>query len=459
MDVPSLQPEDGRTTETGSGLGVRGDLELGCPMRIMGGDKVDEACHEKDREAVFSGDASEGSASREGGESQSAASGESARGDGDEKPGGGGAETAGVRPDQHEARSSRRVGIVCAPRNYKRPQSLQDLQSSGGGGGPACYSTTPGNTSTTRTCPPAIPPRSPLRPCLHNQPSPPAFVGTSPLVTTPPSSDTHDDDSQLILMPSLRESFGGSLTALLATLEAETLHDKALPLPPDQEDELTVDYSDEIEEDDYDPDTSQQSSTDSFTLEIPTSPAPAGSTTPNQPTVMTKRVHALRELLSSERAYTSDLALIRDIHIPLALGRSHPFIMLYADPLTWVCVAGQPTPFSTNGTPSPPPFSPSSGSSSSSRTVSTASDSSTASSQLGPPMTRDDVRIIFSNIGDLAMFSDHFVDRLEEALGGALDGGSGEDRVGALFLEIVSTHAPHHPASHLPSDPCPRATL
>lgn len=35
---------------------------------------------------------------------------------------------------------------------------------------------------------------------------------------------------------------------------------------------------------------------------------------------LTKRQHALYELLSSERAYASDLALIRDVHIPLALG-------------------------------------------------------------------------------------------------------------------------------------------
>jgi hypothetical protein len=35
---------------------------------------------------------------------------------------------------------------------------------------------------------------------------------------------------------------------------------------------------------------------------------------------MSKRTHALLELLSSERAFASDLALIRDIHIPLALG-------------------------------------------------------------------------------------------------------------------------------------------
>ena len=38
------------------------------------------------------------------------------------------------------------------------------------------------------------------------------------------------------------------------------------------------------------------------------------------PPSMSKRNHALLELLSSERAYASDLALIRDIHIPLALG-------------------------------------------------------------------------------------------------------------------------------------------
>ena len=38
------------------------------------------------------------------------------------------------------------------------------------------------------------------------------------------------------------------------------------------------------------------------------------------PPATSKRNHALLELLSSERAYASDLALIRDIHIPVALG-------------------------------------------------------------------------------------------------------------------------------------------
>ena len=51
----------------------------------------------------------------------------------------------------------------------------------------------------------------------------------------------------------------------------------------------------------------------------PSSPQPSLA---SQPTAMTKRQYALHELLSSERAYASDLALIRDIHIPLALGES-----------------------------------------------------------------------------------------------------------------------------------------
>jgi hypothetical protein len=45
-------------------------------------------------------------------------------------------------------------------------------------------------------------------------------------------------------------------------------------------------------------------------------------------TGMTKRHHALHELLSSERAYASDLALIREVHIPLALGEVLLFMSL-----------------------------------------------------------------------------------------------------------------------------------
>lgn len=43
---------------------------------------------------------------------------------------------------------------------------------------------------------------------------------------------------------------------------------------------------------------------------------------------VSKRTHALLELLNSERAYASDLALIRDVHIPLALGESFSYFLL-----------------------------------------------------------------------------------------------------------------------------------
>jgi hypothetical protein len=76
---------------------------------------------------------------------------------------------------------------------------------------------------------------------------------------------------------------------------------------------------------------------------------------------VSKRTHALHELLSSERAYASDLAFIRDIHIPLALGTSLTptfHIFLVTDKL----LLGQQVPL--HATPATPPDS----SSSSSRT-------------------------------------------------------------------------------------------
>lgn len=119
-------------------------------------------------------------------------------------------------------------------------------------------------------------------------------------------------------------------------------------------------------------------------------------------TTTSKRQHALLELLSSERAYASDLAIIRDVHLPLALG--------------------QPVSFSaTSPSPTPPPVTPTS-----------------PSSQATPPMTKEDTRLIFGNIEDLAVFSEVFCDRLEEAMQGILDPqGDGKDRVAEVFMSMV----------------------
>ena len=64
----------------------------------------------------------------------------------------------------------------------------------------------------------------------------------------------------------------------------------------------------------------ESSSLDSFTMVDSSSPVSSKAPSVSQQPSMTKRQHALHELLSSERAYASDLALMRDIHIPLALG-------------------------------------------------------------------------------------------------------------------------------------------
>jgi hypothetical protein len=54
-------------------------------------------------------------------------------------------------------------------------------------------------------------------------------------------------------------------------------------------------------------------------------------------------------------------------------------------------------------------------------------------------MTPEDAKIIFSNVSELAMFSDMFTEELELALGDVVEGGRGDDFVGALFLRIVSS--------------------
>jgi hypothetical protein len=57
-------------------------------------------------------------------------------------------------------------------------------------------------------------------------------------------------------------------------------------------------------------------------------------------------------------------------------------------------------------------------------------------------MSREDTRLIFSNVPELALFADMFTERLERALGSVLDGGNGQDRVGRLFLDIVRPPTP-----------------
>ncbi|KAI0785725.1 hypothetical protein C8Q75DRAFT_722268 [Abortiporus biennis] len=128
------------------------------------------------------------------------------------------------------------------------------------------------------------------------------------------------------------------------------------------------------------------------------------------PTPVSKRTHALMELLTSERAYCSDLRLLRDMHIPLALGLKSLMSI--------------------------PPTPPSSGPSS--RTPSAVSGGSNDSDQNGQaPMSEEDVKIVFNNILDIAAFSESFAEQIEKALGNVIEGGTGIDHVGQLFLHVI----------------------
>ncbi|KDN42354.1 hypothetical protein RSAG8_06845, partial [Rhizoctonia solani AG-8 WAC10335] len=125
-----------------------------------------------------------------------------------------------------------------------------------------------------------------------------------------------------------------------------------------------------------------------------------------------KRTHPLLELLSSERAYASDLALIRDIFLPLAQG--------------------EPTHF---------PLPPSVG-------------SLMFPMHKDPPMSAHDVKVVFGNIEEIAAFADELSERLEVALGNVVPGGTGDDRVGELFCELAPRMTPmylayitRHPAA------------
>lgn len=133
------------------------------------------------------------------------------------------------------------------------------------------------------------------------------------------------------------------------------------------------------------------------------------------------------ELLSSERTYARELALICNVHIPLAQGRL-PFDEFSYSP---DMQGDEGEPVSTLSLPTtsrlgdlgPPPS-----------LSFTTSSSSTNPPQFGPPMTSNDVSIVFRNITSISRFSLQFVERLEMAFE---RGGSDEHKVGMLFLEIV----------------------
>ncbi|CCM01015.1 uncharacterized protein FIBRA_03063 [Fibroporia radiculosa] len=320
-----------------------------------------------------------------------------------------------------------RVDLASPPSSSRLSTSTTETSES------ASWSTPPSSPNPSS---PPRPPRSPLRPTVPA----PARRASASLLKLEKSDLTPTAETMPLSHSRSFGSFSGLLNPQPPSIKSgrsgrPQTPDKPLPITPDPSTAPSGSDDDRDQEE-----SASQSASVTTSVSEPSSLL-------QQPSVVSKRTHALQELLSTERTYASDLALIRDIHIPLALG--------------------QPAPFQT-APATPPPSEPSS------RTQSTSSDTASTSSSISttsPPMTREDTRIIFNNVADLASFSDTFTEQIEEALGSVLEGGSGEDRVGALFLETIPTLEPlylsyitKHPTAlehlnHLPQTPALTAYL
>ena len=198
---------------------------------------------------------------------------------------------------------------------------------------------------------------------------------------------------------------------------------------------------------------------------------------PAPPPTKQKRQHALLELLNTERAYASDLVLVQGVHMPLALGLNvqigGEIIGLGQPPTTVSSTATNGTSTNTlsitssgasthtassrgsglsisgsSGPPNPLAASTSSQAQATAAAAATATAIATDERQSPspannePPMTQDDVRVIFGNIEQLAVFADGFAEEIETALGAEIPGGNGVDRVGELFVKRVSPDPP-----------------
>jgi hypothetical protein len=146
-----------------------------------------------------------------------------------------------------------------------------------------------------------------------------------------------------------------------------------------------------------------------------------------------KRQHVLFELLETERIYSSDMALVKAVHLPLALGLKIDF-----GPMGSTTSARSSAEHPVETGPSR----------SSGVSTNTASSTPSQSGSSGPPvpygatneapMSLDDAKVVFANLDELAEFAGRFTEFIQLALGAEIDGGEGPDKVGELFLQMVS---------------------
>lgn len=239
--------------------------------------------------------------------------------------------------------------------------------------------------------PPAVPARSPLR-TRSTTTSSSAGIPSSPALTIP--DDAKPLDQLALESPTISLSESDGTPGLALSTSSASLRDDG------------VDHGDADE-------VVGRDATEDVTISVSLSQTePLLAETPS---TTSKRTHALIELLTSERVFASDLAVMRHVHIPLALGQPSHF-QLPAPPTPTA-----PSLLNPTITSPPPPV------------IETAPPDRA-------PMTLEDVRIVFSNIEQLAEFADEFAGKIEKHMGEALNPDSEEkDSIGTLFLEVVST--------------------
>ncbi|KAG8853544.1 hypothetical protein FRC20_001211 [Serendipita sp. 405] len=187
---------------------------------------------------------------------------------------------------------------------------------------------------------------------------------------------------------------------------------------------------------------------------IPTTPASAPIPTPESGASKSKRQHVLFEILETERIYSSDMALVRQVHLPLALGMKvdlGPMGSTTGSARSSGAEAAQAEASRISGISTNTASSSQSQSGSSGYPVSTSTGYVLANE---PPMSVEDTKVIFANLDELAEFAGRFTELIELALGSEIEGGVGPDKIGNLFLEMVCVTrkqkiiADHSIASH-----------
>lgn len=158
---------------------------------------------------------------------------------------------------------------------------------------------------------------------------------------------------------------------------------------------------------------------------------------PDQPvsiaTIKSKRLHALFELLDTERAYSNDMTLVKSVHLPLALGLKADF-----GPLGVPAEGQIPSNTSLGSIASTDSTIYRSSGISATTTAVSLSQTATSGTANEPPMTVEDAKVIFANLDELAEFAGRFTEQIQSSLGSLIEGGHGLDSIGTLFLQTVS---------------------